>query len=127
VDNYQCHIFVDNKTSEVLKLQSKQTAWGEFREGPIAEIPRMSTTGAKAFKATGTKGAPSGVEGEVVYQVGDDPGKKIIIRFDVPTSFWKNNTVHCEVPPEFTFVLQGFNGGGSTESCTLVLSRKNPQ
>lgn len=123
VENYQCHITLDNKTSEVLNLQSKELAWGGFQEGPVAQIARMNTTGNKAFKATGAKGAPSGVEGTVVYQIGDDANKRITIYFDVPTAFWKSNRVDCSVPEGFTSRIEGFNGGGATESCTIVISR----
>jgi hypothetical protein len=123
MDNYQCHVTLDNKTSEVLNLQSKDLAWGVFQEGPMPQIARMNTTGNKAFKATGTRGVPAGVEGTVVYQVGDDPQKRITISFDVPTSFWKSNRVDCTVPDGFTSRIEGFNGGGATESCTIVLTR----
>lgn len=123
VDNYQCHIWIDNKTSERLTLTKHETVWGEFREGPLEEIARMSTTGKKAWRATGTRFTPGGVEGVVHYRVGETDGQVLKVRFDVPARPLSSNTLGIEVPDGFECRQTGWSDSGSTGSATLTLTR----
>ena len=124
MDNYQCHIWIDNKTSELLVLGEHTASWGEFREGPLDQIPRMSTTGARAWRATGTKNLPGGCEGTVRYQIGEQPGRDVRIHFNIPATPFTSNTLEVDVPTGFEWRQTGWDSGGSTGSATIVLTRK---
>ena len=117
MENYQCHIVINNRTHDHLKLLKTDLPWGEFREGPVADIPPQSET--KAFVATGSVG-PAGTEGTVVYKIGDDANTTVSIYFDIPTRPLSSNTVRVDTSnPDVAGQVGGLAGKGSTESCTV--------
>jgi len=117
MENYQCHITINNRTPKHLRLLKTDIPWGEFRDGPANDISPMSE--GVAFVATGVVG-PAGTEGTVVYQIGDDANATVSIYFDIPTRPLSSNTVKVDTSDEnIAGQLTGFSGSGSTESCTV--------
>ena len=117
MENYQCHITINNRSSEHLRLLKKDLQWGEFRDGPVSDIQPHAET--KAFVATGSVG-PAGTEGTVVYQIGDDANTTITIYFDIPTRPLSSNTVRADTSnPDVAAQISGFDGSGATESCDI--------
>jgi hypothetical protein len=118
MDNYQCHILINNRTSLHLHQLKKDLPWGRWKEGPVDDIKPNTET--KAFVATGAPGLPSGTEGTVVYQLGDDANTTFTIYFDIPTKPLSSNTVRVDSSDtDVAAMLSGFNGGGAVESCTV--------
>jgi hypothetical protein len=118
MENYKCHITIDNRTSHHLKLQKQDIPWGRFQEGPERDL--MPGVSKLAFVASGNPGVPAGTEGTVWYQLGDDANKTLTIYFDVPTNPLKDNTVNTDTSnPGLGAVRTGFNGKGNVEVCTL--------
>lgn len=117
MENYQCHIMIDNRSSEHLRLLKQDIPWGTFHVGPEKDVrPHTST---KAFVASGITG-PAGTEGTVVYQVGDDANVTISIYFEIPTRPMSSNTVRVDSSnPDIAAQMSGFNGSGSTEVCEI--------
>lgn len=116
-ENYQCHITINNRTDLNLRVNQEKLAWGHYTQEPV-EIPKKSE--ARAFVAVGAYGSPSGTEGTVIYQVGDDANVTIKIYFDVPWAPLSHNTIKVESSnPDVAVQLIGFNGSGSVESCTI--------
>jgi hypothetical protein len=112
MENYQCQIMINNRARDHLKLLKTEIPWGQFREGPVPDLPPMTET--KAFVATGSIG-PAGTEGTVTYQIGDDANTTVSVYFDIPTRPLSSNTVHadiavCSGPPLYENVAEG-NGG----------------
>jgi hypothetical protein len=120
VENYQCHITIDNRTTEHIRLLKKDTPWGVFKAGPVADIgPKLTTV---AFVATGKPGLPGGAEGTVTYQVGDDANQTVAIYYDIPATPFTSNTVRVDTSSDdIVAQLTGFRGDGSTESCIVKL------
>jgi hypothetical protein len=118
MDNYQCHITIDNRTDSHLRLLKTDLPWGVFKTGPEKDlVPKKSTL---AFVATGSPNVPAGAEGTVWYQVGDDANNTIKIYWDVPTTPFSKNRVTVENSKEEIMTqLTGFSGSGSVESCTV--------
>jgi phospholipase C len=119
MDNYQCHITIDNRTKSHLKLLKTNIVWGVFRTGPDQDLVPMKS--APAFIATGTPSRPAGAEGTVWYQVGDDANNTIKIYWDVPTTPFTSNRVTVEASKDEVVAVQlsGFNGSGAVEVCTI--------
>ena len=117
MENYQCHITINNRTTERLRLVRTDLPWGRFRDGPVPEIGPKEER--KAFVATGSIG-PAGTEGTVVYQLGDDTDVTVSVYFDIPTRPFSRNTVTADASDEdVSAKVDGLNGGGATESCTI--------
>lgn len=119
MENYQCHITIDNRTKYHLRLNKADLPWGKFmdKNSPVDDIPPK--TELKAFIAQGSAG-PAGAEGTVVYNFQDDANLVVSIYFDVPTSPWKSNTVTAQTShPDISASLSGFIGKGAVESCTV--------
>jgi hypothetical protein len=45
MENYKCHITIDNRTSHHLKLQKQDIPWGHFQEGPEKDRARQQGGG----------------------------------------------------------------------------------
>jgi hypothetical protein len=117
VENYKCHITIENQTSFHLKYVKSDLPWGKFVEGPVADI--LPDRVMVAFVASGSVG-PAGTEGTVWYQLGDDANKTISIYFDIPTTPFSSNTVKVDASqPKIAAMLQGFKGSGSDEACIV--------
>ena len=117
MENYQCHLSINNRAHDHLRLLKSDLDWGVFRDGPVTDIPPL--TEVKAFVATGATG-PAGTEGTVVYQIGDDANTTVSVYFDVPTRPLSHNTVRADSSnPDVAAQVTGFDGSGSTESCTV--------
>ena len=119
MQNYQCHVILDNKSTHHLRLLKNALKWGEFAEGPEEDIgPRKSM---KAFVARGATGL-SGCEGTLTYQLGDDANNTISIYWDVPTSPWSSNTIKVDASDEdVAAMMSGFKGDGNIESVTIKI------
>jgi hypothetical protein len=117
MNNYQCHITINNRSAEHLRLLKSEIPWGLFREGPLADIaPHAEMT---AFVATGSTGL-AGTEGTVVYQLGDDANTTVSVYFNIPSRPGSSNTVTVDSSDvDVAAQLTGFNGGGATEVCTV--------
>jgi hypothetical protein len=115
-DRYQCHITINNRARDTLKLLRQELQWGEYTKAPV-EIPKGIV--AKAFSAQGKPWAPGGTEGTVVYQIGDDANSTITIYFDVPVT--TSNTLSAKTShPDLAATVEDFRGSGTTvESCTI--------
>jgi Aegerolysin len=117
--NYQCHITIDNRTKQNLKLSKAELKWGEFGENmsPVPNIPPK--TELKAFIATGSEGL-AGTEGTVIYEFQDEANLTVSIYFDVPTKPFAKNTVKPSTShPDVNASLAGLIGKGPVESCTI--------
>jgi hypothetical protein len=112
----QCHITINNRSSEHLRLQSKDLQAGDFEQGPLADIKPHDE--AKAFIASGTTGV-KGTEGTVVYQLGDDANTTISIYWDVPQWSMSNRLDVKSSDPDVATKVDGFAGKGSTEACNI--------
>jgi hypothetical protein len=121
MENYQCHITINNRTTSHLRLAKRELQWGKFRDGnsPVEDIPPRSER--KSFIAQGKFG-PAGVEGTVTYQYQDDANLTLVIYFDIPTRPLSENTIRATTSdPDLGASVEGFIGKGSTESCTIKL------
>lgn len=117
-ENYQCHISINNRTTSHLKYVQSDLPWGKFTQGPVADIPPKAE--AKAFVASGAIATPTGCEGTVLYRFVDDKDIAVTIYYDVPFRPGSKNTVRVTTShPDVAATLDGFNGGGSIESCTI--------
>jgi hypothetical protein len=117
-EKYQCHIIINNRTSSHLKYDKSDLPWGKFTQDPVADIQPKSE--AKAFVATGAAGTPTGCEGTVLYRFLDDANVAVTIYYDVPFRPGSNNTIRVSTSnPDVAATLDGFNGCGSIESCTV--------
>lgn len=117
MQNYKCHITIENETSYHLKLLKSELSWGEFAEGPTGDI--LPERIEKAFVAQGSLG-PAGTEGTVWYQLGDDANKTISISWDIPTTPFTSNTVKVDASDhKLAAMLSGLIGKGSDESCVV--------
>lgn len=117
MENYQCHITINNRTAVHLRLNKTDVPWGEFKEGPVDDIlPKIET---RAFVATGSIG-PAGTEGTVVYNFQDDANLTITIYWDIPTRPFSHNIVTATSSnPDIAATVEGLSGSGSTEVCMV--------
>ena len=120
MENYRCHITIDNQTPLHLKLTGTDIPWGHFESGPKPDIlPEHLDI---AFVAAGAKFGLSGTEGTVTYAASNDAQSTLRIRFDVPTTPFSSNTVEAKAGDGLSATVQGFNGSGSTESCVIRIT-----
>lgn len=118
MENYQCHITINNRTAVHLRCQSTDLPWGTFQSGPADDVLPKSET--MAFVATGSPGVPAGTEGTVVYQFQDDANVTITIYWDIPTRPFSHNIVTATSSnPDVAATVEGLNGSGATEVCTV--------
>lgn len=120
MDKYQCHITLNNRSTTHLKLDKTDIPWGQFKEGPVADVAPKKEI--KAFVAQGTPFAPAGTEGTVSYRFEDDANVLIAIYFDVPSRPFSKNTVTAQSSnPDVVAKVEGFNGEGAVEVCTIYI------
>jgi hypothetical protein len=120
VENYQCHITINNRTDSKLIVQQSRLDYGKFMEKK-SPAPIDKKAQQFAFGAQGSFG-PLGTEGEVVYQFETDANCTLTIYFDVPTRPGSDNTLTVKAShPDLAAVVEGFKGSGSTEVCTIKL------
>ena len=119
MQNYQCHITINNRASVDLVVDHEKVEWGEYLQAP-ANIPKKN--GKKAFAARGVLG-PAGTQGEVVYRLGEDRGATVSIKYDIPTKPWESNVVTVTTSnPDIIASTEGFTGSGATEACTIKVA-----
>src|SRR5215471_20010751 len=83
MENYQCHITINNRTDSRLIVQQSKVDWGQFMDKK-SPAPIDKKQIQPAFAAQGTFG-PAGTEGEVVYQFETDANCTVSIYFNIPT------------------------------------------
>jgi hypothetical protein len=121
MENYQCHITINNRTASHLVFDKSDLPWGKFAENaaPVRDIPPKREV--KAFVAMGSFG-PAGVEGTVIYKFQEDANLTVRIQFDVPTRPGSHNTVAATCSNQDVAAnVANLIGSGSTESCTITV------
>jgi hypothetical protein len=121
MENYQCHIAIDNRTESHLKLVEAKLPTGKFVTGQAPKDDILPNTQMKAFAAQGKMG-PMGTEGTVVYRLEDSRKISLTIHFNVPTGAPKNKVTASTSDRNLSATVEGLIGKGSTESCTIKLS-----
>jgi len=119
--NYSCHMQINNRTAEHLRLLKSELPWGVFTNGPVSDVaPHQDAV--TAFIATGSTG-PAGTEGTVVYQIGDDANVTVSVYFNISSNpFVSSNTVKVTTSdPDVAAQLSGFDGSVAAEVCSIKL------
>ena len=120
MENYQCHISINNRTASKLIVQQSRVDWGQFMEKKSpAQIDKKAQQ--PAFAAQGGS-ALAGTEGEVIYQFETDANLTLRIYWNIPTRPGSSNEVTAKTShSDLAAVVEGFKGSGSTEVCTIKL------
>lgn len=122
-ESIQMRCSINNRTNQVLKVDSDRLKWGKFYDSPNfapVDIPAMSNQ--KAFRSSGKLGTASGTEGTVVYRMGDDPYAIITIYWDVPWKKNQNNVIRVtSFHQDVSVSVVGYTGQGPVESVTITV------
>jgi hypothetical protein len=121
MENYQCHITINNRTDSKLIVQQSRLDYGHFMDKK-SPAPIDKKAQQFAFAAQGSSPGIYGTEGEVVYKFETDANCTLTIYFDVPTRPGSDNTLKVKTSDvDIVAEVDGFKGSGSTEVCTIKL------
>jgi hypothetical protein len=112
---------INNRTDSVLTVKSEHLEWGKWEDvGNFPPVAIPAKTNKAAFRSSGRQGSASGTQGNVVYQLGDDPNAIITITWDVTWASGAKNTVSASTFNEdVSASVEGFVGSGPVESVTI--------
>jgi hypothetical protein len=119
--NMRVKATINNYTTKELIVKSEKIEWGKWTQTPVN--CKANATTKYAFKAQGASGSATGVEGDVIYRVGDgSDSPELTIKFSVP--FIGSNTFKANVNSSKYVVTLSGTAMGSRNSIVIDLNNK---
>ncbi|MFD5088690.1 hypothetical protein ACFWOG_39555 [Kitasatospora sp. NPDC058406] len=115
-------VSINNRTKVVLKVQNYELEAGTWKgvgDFPPVDVP-PGGNGPAAFHCSAKEGTASGIEGYVIYQMGEDPSTTIKITWWL---LWGgSNDIKIEPSdPDISVSMKGWVGHGASESPVLTV------